>query len=313
MVPSASDAPMLLTGVCRRWREVSRGTPSLWCKLSLRVDPEEEWEQRALGYDSWLKLSRGYPLSLALECYDDEWTHLQSLLQPYVDQISSLYINIGYLACKPELLLTGLSALQELTMCTSGGVDLAQLIRQLPSSLRSLHVIRFHQDALLFDHALVSSCNPIWSHLTNVTIDTHQSNAVFHLLQLAPSLSSLAICISFPKKEVLEPFTHTKLQCLRIKGRAPQTWLSDLLNALSLPNLLTLEVYDFPAWPHQELKAFLAQSGRHLETLLLGSGVRITNELQAEYTALIPSLKIVADPSWEGVFGPFDQYITHLD
>ncbi|KAG1837746.1 hypothetical protein C8R48DRAFT_585410, partial [Suillus tomentosus] len=28
--PSALEAPVLLTGVCRRWREVAVNTPSLW-------------------------------------------------------------------------------------------------------------------------------------------------------------------------------------------------------------------------------------------------------------------------------------------
>lgn len=302
---------MLLTGVCQQWREVATGTPSLWCELSLQVYPEDDWERRALGYDSWLKLSRGYPLSLAMECHDHDSTRLRTLLQPYTSQISSLYINIGYLADQPELLLTELPALQKLTMCTSGGVPLAPLIRQLPSCLRSLNVMRLNPNAFLFDHALVSSCNPIWFHLTDVTIDTDQSNAVLHLLQLAPHLSSLAIRISFPNKEILEPFMHARLQSLRIKGCEPQTWLSDLLDALSLPNLLILEVYDIPTWPHQELKAFLGRSGHHLETLLLGSGVQIRKRQQEEYTVLIPSLQVVADCTCEGIFGPFEEDVTH--
>ncbi|KAG2355270.1 hypothetical protein BDR07DRAFT_1426550 [Suillus spraguei] len=149
MVPSVLEAPILLTGVCRRWREIAVGTPSLWCKLSLPTysEEEEEWQQRALGYDLWLKRSQGYPLSLALYCYDDSdsLAKLRVLLQPYINQISSLYVNIGCDADKPELILTDFTMLQELIMCTGGGAPLAKLIRHIPSTLRSLHVRRFDQ------------------------------------------------------------------------------------------------------------------------------------------------------------------------
>ncbi|KAG2336756.1 hypothetical protein BDR05DRAFT_1005592 [Suillus weaverae] len=197
-------------------------------------------------------------------------------------------------------------------MYTSGGVPLAQLIRNLPSTLRSLRVMRFDRDAFLFDLDLISSCNPAWSHLTHVTIDVYHSKAALHLLHLAPNLSSLAICISFPKIEALEPFTHAGLQSLRIKGCAPQTQLSNLLDALLLPNLRILEFYNISHWPHQELKAFLARSRCQLESLLLGSKVRTTEGQQAEYAALIPSLEVVVDPSCSGIFGPYEWYVSHL-
>ncbi|KAG1829381.1 hypothetical protein DFJ58DRAFT_737374 [Suillus subalutaceus] len=228
MVPSQLEAPILLTGVCRRWREITVGTPSLWCKLSLQAysEEEEEWQERALGYDLWLKRSQGYPLSLALDCYEDNAARLRVLLQPYISQISSLCINIDSEAEEPELMLKDLTMLQELIMCTSA-VPLAELISHLPSTLGILHVRRFHHDTLLFNHHLITSCNPY-----------------FHLLQLAPDLSSLSICISISKIEALKPFMHTRLQSLRIKGYTPHTRLSDLFDALSLPNLRILEVYN---------------------------------------------------------------------
>ncbi|KAG1719071.1 hypothetical protein EDB19DRAFT_1837097 [Suillus lakei] len=55
MLPSSLEAPMLLTGVCRRWGEV------------------------AVGYAQFV---------------------------PYINQILSLWINIGFHADKPELMLT---------------------------------------------------------------------------------------------------------------------------------------------------------------------------------------------------------------
>ncbi|KAG1868278.1 hypothetical protein DFJ58DRAFT_678728, partial [Suillus subalutaceus] len=62
--PIRSQAPLLLTGICRRWREVAVDLPSLWCTLQLTAD--NHWYRRARFYDSWLKRSAGRPLSLTL-------------------------------------------------------------------------------------------------------------------------------------------------------------------------------------------------------------------------------------------------------
>ncbi|KAG1845861.1 hypothetical protein DFJ58DRAFT_632477, partial [Suillus subalutaceus] len=64
--PSVSEAPLLLTAVCRRWREVAVAMPSLWCRLALSVDRQGQWEWQIFHYKSWLKRSRGCPLSLEL-------------------------------------------------------------------------------------------------------------------------------------------------------------------------------------------------------------------------------------------------------
>ncbi|KAG2345975.1 hypothetical protein BDR05DRAFT_98637, partial [Suillus weaverae] len=36
--PASKLAPVLLTRICRQWREVAVGTPSLWCSLSVPFD-----------------------------------------------------------------------------------------------------------------------------------------------------------------------------------------------------------------------------------------------------------------------------------
>ncbi|KAG0701658.1 hypothetical protein DFH29DRAFT_550448 [Suillus ampliporus] len=49
------------------------------------------WEQAAFCYNSWLKRSQGFPLSLALNCYEDDVAKLRSLLQPTSLNLVSLY------------------------------------------------------------------------------------------------------------------------------------------------------------------------------------------------------------------------------
>ncbi|KAG2057470.1 hypothetical protein BDR06DRAFT_1005105 [Suillus hirtellus] len=65
--PVSKLAPVLLTRICRRWREVAVGTPSLWDRLDV---PYDLTRKRELPFclDIWLKRSRGRLLSLALTC-----------------------------------------------------------------------------------------------------------------------------------------------------------------------------------------------------------------------------------------------------
>ncbi|KAG1861582.1 hypothetical protein DFJ58DRAFT_912772 [Suillus subalutaceus] len=51
--PASKAVPMLLTRICRQWREVALGTPGLWHGLSVGKD----WQRAAFCYEAWLKRS----------------------------------------------------------------------------------------------------------------------------------------------------------------------------------------------------------------------------------------------------------------
>ncbi|KAG0704597.1 hypothetical protein DFH29DRAFT_365883 [Suillus ampliporus] len=290
---SRLEAPMLLTEVCRRWREVAVGIPGLWCRLTVE-STHGDWYRNAFCYDSWLKRSQGRPLSLTLLCYVVDYSEdrLRRLLQPYSNQISSLSIHFSVNSNKPELLLTDLLALQELTV-SMPNLETRPALAQSISRLSTLRSLKITEPWFLFDH--LSAFNPVWAHLTNVAIAIFQSSGVLRLLRLCPNLSSLMIRTQIDDIEAVEPFTHTKLQSLHIS--VPTHPLSSLFNALSLPNLRALAVRYIQTWPHEEFKALLVRSKCPLEYLNLGVLVMITDEQRAEYFTLIPSLKVVPDPN----------------
>ncbi|KAG2141912.1 hypothetical protein DEU56DRAFT_754873 [Suillus clintonianus] len=275
---SEPDAPLLLTGVCRRWREVVVCIPSLWCRLDMEVSLRNQWERQGPIYDLWLKRSQGRPLSLAFFCKKDDAAKIQSLIHPYISQITSL--SITFYGAADLLLLDDLPVLQELAIQVVVDEDesdgyipsIEQSFWQLPSTLRSLKVVDedFHQ-------APLSSLGPVGPHLTNLDISTLQrSSAVLDLLQLCPNLSSLKIYILTQNGETLKPFTHTKIQTFYIahncnlNDRQP---ISALFNALSLPSLRVLGVYRYlgPPCSHAVLKAFLMWSERNTVPLYLPS------------------------------------------
>ncbi|KAG1738468.1 hypothetical protein EDB19DRAFT_2039584 [Suillus lakei] len=278
---------------------VAVGIPSLWCALSVEVD-DRDWQQAAFCYDSWLKRTQGRPLSLTLEFNaNDHSTKLRCLLQPYSSQITSL--SVGFWdpntpAAPGLVMFPDFLALEELTIEVDSLMDDPPLpaigctISQL-FNLRSLYL-----DGLWLDHSDLSSFKPVWPRLTNVMIEVYGPYTTLRLLQLAPNLSSLSIHIMFNVIQALEPFTHMKHQSLIIacgcEGPGPQ--LTDLLDALSLPALRVLRIYDALEWPHEELKAFLVRSGCPLENLIdSGGGRRTTSEQRAEYVALLPSLQFM--------------------
>ncbi|KAG1771061.1 hypothetical protein EV702DRAFT_1137654 [Suillus placidus] len=287
--PSQLKAPMLLTSICRRWREVAEGIPSLWCRLSVTVD-DYHWQRVVFCYDSFLKRSRGLPLSVVLECTKSHSTKLRNLLQPYINQISSLSINFpqNQAPDQPELLLEDLPALQELSINRIPSPAIIQCISRLPSTLSSL---RFISTCFLLEG--LSYLTPVWAHLTIVDIKVHDQNTFLRLLQLCPNLSSLTTAIALASHEIQawRPFTHTKLQFFIVSGALGyKSPLSGVFSALSLPNLRAFGSHSPSAWPHEEFKAFLTRSKCPLEALLVGCG--LTAEQRADYAALVRSSKV---------------------
>ncbi|KAG2141841.1 hypothetical protein DEU56DRAFT_267699 [Suillus clintonianus] len=307
--PSNLEAPLLLTKICRRWREVAMDMPDLWCRLFVEVG-WGSWE-RALCYDSWLKCSRGRPLSLTFQWpnFAIDWAKLRNLLQPYFNHVSSLSVNVSFGPNTPTLMFTDFLTLEELSLSVHHAREdpipaIARSISQLPCTLHSLSLI-----GMTFRHSHFASFNLIWAHLTNVAIDTMRYPAdVLHLLQIAPNLSSLTTCAHFDTFQALEPCTHIKLQFLHFTIGLTHSQGSSLLYALSLPNLRTLNVRRVPQWPHEEFKAFLARSMCPLESLIVSERFRgrkslkdqlaETDEQRLEYVTLVPSLKyVVREPS----------------
>ncbi|KAG1853380.1 hypothetical protein F4604DRAFT_2044459 [Suillus subluteus] len=271
------------------------GLAALWHRLFVELNCKGR-ERRVFCYDSWLKCCRR-PLSLAFVCPDSAsgWVILQSLLQPYSNQTFSLSVDFTGQSYALDNMFGDFLALEELFMrfdpSTTCMDDLhqpiAQSISQLPSILHSLSILEpvFKLDQL-------SSFNPTWAYLKNVTITLYEDDVAHGLLRLAPNLSTLNIAVYFFTDETLESFTHTKLQSFHISCQFPhlKPKLSGLLNALSLPNLRVLGVYDAKLWPHEAFKMFLVWSNCPLESLVFNHDIT-TDEQQAEYLSLVPSLR----------------------
>ncbi|KAG1815759.1 uncharacterized protein BJ212DRAFT_1481515 [Suillus subaureus] len=221
------------------------------------------WQLEAFCYDSWLKRSRGRPLSLALGRYPST-NLLRSFLQPYINQPNRVSLPIFFPRRNPtqlEISLENLPALQELVIA---GMSLyrAAFVRSISTLLSTMRGLKILDVSPPFE---LEHINPACGYLINVEITIYLANGVLLLLQLCPNLSSITIDVTSEPKNPLEPLrTVTGIRTLCITDTYYTTHpdsLSDLFNALSLSNLHVLEALSGAnAVPHQLLVAFLARS-----------------------------------------------------
>ncbi|KAG2143806.1 uncharacterized protein EDB93DRAFT_1228660 [Suillus bovinus] len=296
LTPAPFMAPMLLTRVCRRWREIAVDMPSLWRNLRLKLG-HGNWQQRAFCYDAYLRRSRGRQISLTLaECDDNNWAELRSLLQPYVNQISSLCVWLSSGDSSFPLVISDFGGLEELVVYTDSS-NPVQAFAQLPPNMRTLKLLD-----LWYNFQVLSSFKPLaWASLTHLEVAVEGLDSFPCLLRLCPNLLSLSMIGIFTAAvETSETLKHTKLQTLRLSGdfhlQMSVIEILGLFNDITLPNLRVLEVRNLGKWAHEEFKAFMTRSRCPLESLIFGGVVMTTDRQLAEYATLFPSLKIVTNP-----------------
>ncbi|KAG1849702.1 hypothetical protein DFJ58DRAFT_888842 [Suillus subalutaceus] len=250
LVYASRQAPMLLTKICRRWREIAVGFPRLWCRLQVefwyedwktRASSHEDWQTRAFGYDSWLKRSRGCPLSLRLECGND-WSELQILLQPYVQQVSSL--SLGFISRDGPFRIEDFQALKDLTIRKYMFDDYARAINplslKLPVNLRTINM----RNVWFNRRQLDSFADSGWDRLTHLEISVDGRHSDTRILSLCPNLSSLKMTGLFNLNQTAEPVTHTNLQSWHISWTVIRNLTGDpgLFQVMTLPKFRTLGV-----------------------------------------------------------------------
>ncbi|KAL0067894.1 hypothetical protein AAF712_005062 [Marasmius tenuissimus] len=64
--PSPSDAPLILTQVCRSWRDIALSTPGLWASIAITVH-KTHCEPPASVIETWLQRSKLHPISFAID------------------------------------------------------------------------------------------------------------------------------------------------------------------------------------------------------------------------------------------------------
>ncbi|KAJ7660783.1 hypothetical protein DFH06DRAFT_379845 [Mycena polygramma] len=242
-------SPTLLAQICRRWREIALGTPSLWRALLYNVWP---LPKDAQFLHLWLNRSHSYPLSLHLYCNNEDasavllaaashrtrWEHAELCLSP-----SQIPIIGG-----PMPLLRRLDL----------GID-APCTSLLTITFSEMPLLR---TVTLNDYAAASIVLP-WAQLTSLTLYAVYPSECTPVLQQTPNLIHCHLRLNYhsgrddgPQPDVA--LLHLKSFILRGAVSAPghlQTFIT--------PALKRLKVSSSALWPNaiEEFKLFVSKSG----------------------------------------------------
>ncbi|KAJ4472830.1 hypothetical protein C8J55DRAFT_141660 [Lentinula edodes] len=126
-VRSLKEAPLLLTTICRNWRQVALDTPRLWTSLHIFLPPHMSdiaVSKRAIGVKTWLQRSGSLPLSISFHVkphfgappttttttmdFSDRLKLLIRTLVPFGHRFGNLFLSL------PS---TELGAFNDLSMC----------------------------------------------------------------------------------------------------------------------------------------------------------------------------------------------------
>ncbi|KAJ7685569.1 hypothetical protein DFH06DRAFT_1075074 [Mycena polygramma] len=99
VIPSPNDAPLVLCGVCRYWRQIALSTPGLWASIFL--DADFAYSDKGAEYVDfcrrWISRARSTPLSFCLEAYvNDASVHsLLEILGSLSEQWRDIELTLG--------------------------------------------------------------------------------------------------------------------------------------------------------------------------------------------------------------------------
>ncbi|KAJ7367176.1 hypothetical protein DFH08DRAFT_729665 [Mycena albidolilacea] len=252
-----SSAAIILTGVCRAWRDIALATPILWSRLEVffdliatRVASEPFLVESFI--DRWLSRAGNCPLSLCLLSFEYELStldRLRDIIYRWSHRVQHLDLQIG---C-PNIRLLGLDSTR-FPLLESATLH---FLHEADPSLSHPVVIfsnapRFHQ--LHLQTVLTPSTFMLpWLHLTKFEgIITS-----LELFTIAPSLTEVTVSFS-PRGVLPMEVIHGGIKSLTGTG-------NDLIRYLTLPALRSLNIYGTTSYG--SLESFLARSSPPLVSL----------------------------------------------
>ncbi|KAI3602748.1 hypothetical protein WG66_008108 [Moniliophthora roreri] len=276
------QAPLLLTSICRSWREVAITTPRLWNRIHIllrypRSPPVTDFfrslmKASAEGLDSWLERSGTMPLTLSL-CADTPFDSLwdrAAWIMTEMDEIEALYVDFArhllpYASRWKSLSITvsarvmdflkalpedfGLTSLEEFKPERRGSKvnwEALDVVFRRSPSLRSVKLYKAYLDKL-----------PIrWGKLTEVVLSAPSllpEDAMRVLSLSSSSIRSCTLSIRLPlahgitasavELPIVLRFLHTLKIKMEFNGRSPTALaLQHLFDAITAPMLKTLSI-----------------------------------------------------------------------
>ncbi|RXW17586.1 hypothetical protein EST38_g8267 [Candolleomyces aberdarensis] len=216
-----ADAPLLLTTICRRWRDVATLTPRIWANLNVTTSPDEQKMERQLE-DTRRFINRAGSLLLSLSVFESVSGRSKEVKKysPLFQYILSLLPRTRLLHWKvswgegPEHLFRGLQAeafsqLEEVRI-NWNWLRSRKEVDGIPPFLLGPNLRTVELSGGKLGVALPSALPSQWEQLTSLTIRNEYFNsipgiqALTHLLQQCPNLRTCSVSL-----RGVEPHTVT--------------------------------------------------------------------------------------------------------
>ncbi|KAF8213948.1 hypothetical protein K438DRAFT_2009070 [Mycena galopus ATCC 62051] len=249
--------PILLTSVCRAWRDIALITPMLWSTLRVQFDRISGSVASNSGFiegfiDQWLTCAGNLPLSLDFESRRKVFTlnRLRGIIHRWSHRVQHIHLNLGWCSDPSPLGLDSVEfpLLQGATLTIDAEANAPIIVFSNAPQL--------HQFCLLSNSLAPNTFTLAWSQLTKF----EGSLWDLALFALAPNLTEMTCRFNDPDEDIA--ITHRSLESLTILGEHSTV---DLMRYLTLPALRCLVVSE--PTDYHSLESFLTRSSPPLISL----------------------------------------------
>ncbi|KAJ7430424.1 hypothetical protein B0H11DRAFT_943375 [Mycena galericulata] len=287
-------SPILLTHICRKWREIALTTPALWRAILICHDKNLNEEQQVHALEIWLSRSGCCPLSIHMEDFDS------ISMDECIEVIAPHRARLEH--AKLQMTQDGVQSIQ-------GPMPLLRQISiRLPYDLLPPH-LAFHdiprlRAATLWDSQFTNNLLP-WSQLTSLTLVATTPSECTRILKETANLVHCKLFISedeyIRQPDISLPFLESLVFVQWVDEEDPainylETFIVPALRRLQIPETF------LAAGPIYTLRAFISRSGCNPQEILITGGRRTR---KTNYRREFPSIRfsfsaVIADAYCDG-------------
>lgn len=300
---SMMTTPFTLSTVCHLWREIVRGHPRLWTSVYLVAAPDRA-EQQAHLLHEWLSLARGLPLTIEIDCYDDQWFPDDSESALNLLQVILLH-SARITAFRTRLPPSCLSPHPEHNIHNPHFTNLTTLsIVPLDGENEEggdIDVIKIFQGALKLQQVEIrevvfEQLTIPWRNVTKVTaMNVYLEDCVKILRATSESVEECIFeGIQYPTQNLEHnPITLPRLNLLHLDFKELDVSQDLITQIITAPQLKTLEytTQGNDAFPVEEFVLCTERSGCALTSLAIIQSCMTVEDLQTCLTPVAPSLE----------------------
>ncbi|KAK7018496.1 F-box domain-containing protein [Favolaschia claudopus] len=274
------QSPLLLTHICRLWREIAHSIPKLWRAVSLSI-------RNPFPLDSiniWLSKTGCFPLAIQMNetdgyyDVDESSKSLFAAILPYRPRCEYLELRLGLHVCHLPLIEGDFPLLKHLDLEFDEEPDDKIEFSSVPM-LRSAVLDIFAADWIVLP----------WSQLTTLALHTISLESCAPILAKVTSLSecSLDLYIDDVNYIANPDIMLPRLKSLTVNGDES---MNAFLNSFTLPLLSKLDVCEKLLGPDpiSSLTTFISRSECKLQYLRISS---IKSDSAISYSAAFPSIQ----------------------